>query len=105
MKTALLLISSLVVSVWFLSGCATSTETTTADELPTYQCPECTETVTWARKGPRFSKLSSRRRNVKTVTHQCPNCKKTWGANLSVGSTCETCQEKHLECPACKKHG
>ena len=99
---ATLILTSLVLAVLLFGGCATSPGTDTNQELSSYACPKCKETVTWSYRG---SKPSATLMKKKMVSHECPSCKRTWDANLSIGSTCSACLDEHLQCPACRKHG
>jgi len=64
-----------------------------------YKCPSCKETVSY-----RYDANKPWVRTGKEVTHNCPNCKRAWGSNLSMTSTCTECAKEHLACPICAKH-
>jgi hypothetical protein len=90
----IVLLSTLTLAGWIVAGCST---TKNAEQAKTYQCPSCKETVTWmyGHKGLPTGKK---------VTHECPACKREWGANLSMTSTCADCAAEHKQCPMCAKH-
>lgn len=81
---------------WGLAGCASHD---TPEAVSTYQCPECKNTVEWR---PLRSDKPWIGRNV--IVHSCPNCRQEWGSNLSGTTSCKLCNERHLECPLCRKH-
>ena len=88
------LLSTLILAGWIVRGCS-STETN--EQAKTYQCPSCKQTVTWMYNTKGMP-------TGKQVKHECPVCKREWGSNLSLASTCADCAAEHKACPMCAKH-
>jgi hypothetical protein len=88
------LLPTLILAGWIVNGCSNSE---TKEEAKTYQCPSCKQTVTWM--------YNTKGHPTGTVKkHVCPTCKREWGSNLSLGSTCADCAAEHKACPLCAKH-
>ena len=81
----------------YLSGCKTTGATDTP--VAEHKCPSCQETIKY-----RYHPTKPWIETGKEVVHVCPDCKRAWGSNLAVASTCEKCGDAHTQCPMCAMH-
>lgn len=98
----LVLVCALGILGLALSSCCGSEKSTSAvgEQQKTYACTACKDKVTWMYNAKGLPT------GFKTVEHNCPVCKRAWGANVGTASTCAQCAKAELMCQEClKKQG